>query len=159
MMKQVRFENWKFVIVVITAALGLLIANFSRGDTEDEAREMSRPLLTQNGKLFVLRLSPQSRRLDILTAGKTALVLDPSAITVFGKVFPVSGEPREFKVGWLSGHFQISEPIDASAPIELEVSDSVSSKTETFRFDSSTPSGATPASQRKNTLPIPVNPR
>ena len=123
---------------------------------EDENRMMSRPLLVQNGKLFVVQFAPKAKRFDILAAGNSVATLDPSQIEIFGRVFPIRGEPRDMKIVWLKGHFQAIEPTADSQPVEIEVTDKVKSQTETFRFENVKESTAKSQkkSHQKNDIPL-----
>ena len=130
--------NWlKFFVGFAIAVSFAWSPRVAHADPEQDAILMGRPLLRQNGKLFVIQFAPKARRVDILTAGKSVATLDPSSVKIFGRVFPIGGSPHDLKMTWSEGHFNISEPIDASVPVEFEVSDKVTAKTETFRFDKS----------------------
>lgn len=147
--------------LLTTGAVAFLFLHSAAADPEQDARLMSRPLLTQNGQLFVIQFTPKARRVDVLTAGKSVATLDPSSIKIFGRVYPIDGSPRDLKIEWKSGHFQIAEPIEANVPIELEVSDKATAKSETFRFDKSSPqqNQKTPKGSDTPTQSIPVSPR
>jgi hypothetical protein len=156
-------KNHWIIVLVLTALIAVLFLFWARmvpGQTsEDENRMMSRPLLTQNGQLFAIQFSPKARRFDVLTAGYPALSLDPSRVKIFGRVFPAVGEPRDLRIVWLDGHFKIADPIDNSRPVEIEVTDAKSLKTETFRFSKSTPPVEDQPTHKQNEPQVPIKTR
>lgn len=135
---------------------------YNETNSDLEASLMSRPFLTQNGQLFVIQFTPKSRRVDVLAAGKSIATLDPSSVRVFGRVYPRGGNPRDLSITWSSGFFKISDPIEDSTPIELEVSDRATSKSETFRFDKYSPADPIQIKEsitEKKIPSVPVSPR
>lgn len=134
----------------------LLTGKLEAADSEDDAARMSRPLLKQNGQLFVVQFAPGSRRLDVFAAGKSVATLDPSQITVFGRVYPLKGQPRELKIVWEDGHYQVAEPVENSTPIEVEVARKVDDqKRETFRFDKTDDGAKSKQAKKKSPTVIP----
>src|ERR1035437_729989 len=88
--------NWlKFFVGFAIAVSFAWSPRVAHADPEQDAILMGRPLLRQNGKLFVIQFAPKARRVDILTAGKSVATLDPSSVKIFGRVFPIGGSPHD----------------------------------------------------------------
>jgi hypothetical protein len=128
----------KFILITfISCFFSLAKPALAQNTIEDENRMMSRPLIVQNGKLFVIQFAPKAKRFDVLAAGNTVATLDPSQIGIFGRTYPVRGQPRDLRIVWLKGHFEVSDPIPDSQPIEINVRDKTNAQTETFHFKNS----------------------
>jgi hypothetical protein len=101
---------------------------------QDMSDDPARPVLGKSGQVFTLKITPQSRRLDIALAGKPAVALDPKSLTVFGKVYPIKGEAQNLRIESRAGHFEILDQVDPESTIEIEVKDKTTNKTETLRL-------------------------
>jgi hypothetical protein len=142
MRSQVGFQkhHWLALAGIIFVAVAVFLlwgksAAQQQPAFEVEEQLMARPTLWQAGQLFTVGLSPEGRSLDVKIAGNEALVLGPDRVEVSGRIVPQSGEPRDLGIEWREGRYEISEPVPGDAPLEVEVRDRSTAKSEAFRFE------------------------
>lgn len=110
--------------------------------TEDPAR----PFIGRSGEVFAIRFTPKSRSLEVSLVGKPTAKIDPSKITVLGRVLSQKGEPRNLAITKENSHFTIKEDQgtqesgDGKAEIlEIEVKDNKTKKSEKFQIENKHP--------------------
>jgi hypothetical protein len=121
------------LLIAVVAILTLLVAQKSKGQGIDT--DPSRPLIHQAGEIFVVRIAPGTSLFDVVAVGKPIVVLDPTKIEVFGRVFELDGRRRQFAIRWRNGYYEIAEPVDSRLKMEIEVVEPSTQKSETFEFN------------------------
>ena len=114
--------------------MAILLFQIAVSNAQKISGDPARPVLGKTGEVFALKITPQSRRLDITLAGTPAVTLDPERLTVFGRVYPAKGEAKKLRIEARGGHFEILDKIDPKSTIEIDVRDTTSNKSETLRF-------------------------
>lgn len=115
------------LVLQITAS----IAN-AMSPTEDDA---TRPSIGRAGELFTIQFTPGSKSITVGLAGKPAMTLDSSRVTIFGKVYPLKGQAKQLKIVPVESHFEIVDELQPNEPVEFEVKDTKSKKTEKFKIE------------------------
>lgn len=120
--------------------LVLLLMTFSFSPWADESTDdPARPTLGKTGQLFVLKLTPKQRRLEVRLAGTPAAQLDPGRLEVFGRVFTKGGSgPTDLKIEAARDHFKVPDNIPPNAEVEIQVKDKTTNKSETLRLEQKT---------------------
>jgi len=98
----------------------------------------ARPSLGKSGQVFTLKLTPQSKRLEVSFTDKPFVTLEPDRLVVFGRVFPAKGKPKSLSIRAVGQNLELSEAIDPDATMEFEIKDKVTKKTETIRVKQET---------------------
>lgn len=114
--------------------VSILLFQIAALNAQEISDDPARPSLGKTGEVFSLKITPQSRRLDIAFAGTPAVTLDPERLTVLGRVYPAEGQSKQLRIEARSGYFEILDKIDAKSTIEIEVKDSATNKSETLRL-------------------------
>jgi hypothetical protein len=121
------------ILALLTCVIALAATKgFAMSPVEDDS---TRPSIGRSGELFTLQFSPGKRSITIGLAGKPALTMDSARVTVFGRVFPVKGEPKALKIVPVESHFEIVDELQPHDSIELEIKDHKTKKSEKFKID------------------------
>lgn len=118
--------------ILILFLMTFSLSPWADPSTDDPAR----PSLDKTGQLFVLKLTPKQRRLEVRLAGTPAAQLDPGRLEVFGRVF-IKGDssPTDLKIEAARDHFRIPDGIPPNSEVEIQVKDKTTNKSETLRLE------------------------
>lgn len=116
-----------------TLIFALLLSGFSAGSTTVSS-DPARPSIDQEGKLFTLKFTPKSRRLEVALVGNETATLEPGRFTVFGKQISSGGESKELNIVPIAGHFEIKDALSDGAVLKLKVEDKKTKKTEEIQM-------------------------
>lgn len=119
------------LILVLGMALNPSLARAMSPTEEDSTR----PSIGRSGELFTIQFAPASRSVTVGLAGKPAMTLDSSRVTIFGRVIPLKGETKQLKIVPVESHFEIVDEIQPNDPIEIEIKDKKSKKSEKFKIE------------------------
>lgn len=134
-MKQSKHTRATVLVITIfcTALLSMSLSRaLAMSPTEDDA---TRPSIGRAGELFTIQFTPANRSLSVGLAGKPAMTLDSSKVTIFGRVVPLKGESKQLKIVPVESHFEIVDELQPNEPIEFEIKDKKSKKTEKFKIE------------------------
>lgn len=100
-----------------------------------ESDDPARPALGKTGQIFTLKFVQASKRLTVSFVDKPMVTAGPDRIIVVGRQSPKEGEAKSLKISSHENVFEILDTIDPNSPVEIEVRDRSSNKSEKFKFE------------------------
>ncbi len=126
--------KWAATILFVSACF-LPITKVAAIGPEDDDMIRGRPTFQQSGQLFTVQFTPEDRSLSVKFAGDRLATVDPEKISLFGKVYPRKGKPRDLTIVLNQGSYQISDERYAPTDeVELKIKDKKTNKTEVHRI-------------------------
>lgn len=122
--------------MAICAIAFLGLKTWAMSPVEDDSTRSS---IGRTGELFTIQYTPGSRSLTVGFAGKPALTLDSSRITILGKSYPLKGEPKALKIVPTESRFEIVDELPPNEALEFEIKDKKSKKAEKFKIENRQP--------------------
>ncbi len=118
--------------IFLFALLLTSVSSKAMSPVEDDS---TRPTIGRAGELFTIQFTPGSRKLTVGLAGKPALTVDSRKVTIFGRVLATKGETKSLTIVPVESHFEITGEMPEATPLEFEVKDTKTKKSEKFRLE------------------------
>jgi hypothetical protein len=114
---------------------GCLLAAVSAVAMSPDVDDSIQPTIGRAGELFTIQFTPASRKLTVGLAGKPALTIDSRKVSLLGRVVSDKGEAKSLTIVPVESHFEITDEVPEATPLEFEIKDTKTKKSEKFRLE------------------------